>query len=215
MNIKTFGLSKVLYEGKSKHNGDLRVIKTLGMGTYIQAGGLTQSGGIVETIWKQIINKVKKEISVVNNVLILGLGGGTVAKLIRKNWPDAKITGIDIDSAMVELGKKYLGLNESGVEIKIGDAFELGKRLKTKGERFNLVVIDLYNGDKYPEKFETEEFINLVKSLLSKSGMVVFNHLYYGEKRPEAVKFGNKLKKKFSNVEWFYPEANLMFLCRR
>jgi spermidine synthase len=121
--------------------------------------------------------------------------------------------GIDIDPIIVELGEKYLGLGQVDVEIKIGDALELVKRLKMKGERFDLIVVDLYNGDKYPEKFETENYIQLVKTVLSNSGTAIFNRLYYGDKRPQAVKFGNKLKKIFSKVEWFYPEANLMLIC--
>ena len=205
--------TKVLEERKSKFNGDIKVVRSLGFGTHIQAGSLTQSGGIVETIWKQTIRKVKSQKLKVKSCLISGLGGGTVAKIIRKNWPEAKIIGIDIDPLMVELGKKYLGLDQIGVEIKIEEALEVGKKLKVKSEKFDLVVVDLYNGDKYPEKFETENYIYLVKSLLARDGIAVFNRLYYGDKRPQAVKFGNKLQKIFSKVEWFYPEANLMFIC--
>lgn len=202
--------TKILEERKSKYNGDLRVVKTLGMGTYIQAGGLTQSGGIAETIWKQTFRKITSSKITTNNCLILGLGGGTVAKLIRKKYKDVKITGIDIDSEMVSLGKKYLELNSQKVKIVIGDASNLSSFSKQK---FDLIIVDLYNGDTFPDKFEKEEFTLLVKSLLSISGIAVFNRLYYGEKRPMAVKFGNKLKKIFAKVEWFYPEANLMFLC--
>src|SRR3989338_7700264 len=104
------------------------------MGTYIQAGGLTQSGGIVEIIWKKTLKKVKSEEGKVKSALILGLGGGTVAKLIRKNWPEAKITGVDIDPVMIELGKKYLHLDESQVKIKIQDA------TKVIPGKFNLLV---------------------------------------------------------------------------
>jgi spermidine synthase len=207
--------TKVLEERESKYNGHLKVIRTLGFGTYIQAEGLTQSGGIVEVIWRSTMCKVKGKGQEVKDCLILGLGGGTVAKLIRKNWPEAKIIGIDIDPTMIELGKKYLRLDQINVETKIGDALEESKRLKVKGERFDLVIVDLYQGDKYPEKFETENYIQLVRTVLSSKGTIVFNRLYYGDKRPQAVKFGNKLQKVFSNVEWFYPEANLMFLCQR
>jgi len=112
---------KILSVRKSKYNGKIVVSKSLGFGTYIQAEGLTQSGGIVETIWKSTLRKIHNSKFVIHNSLILGLGGGTAAKLIRKNWPDAKITGVDIDPAMVELGKKHLRLDEFGVEIKIGD----------------------------------------------------------------------------------------------
>jgi len=202
--------TKILEKRKSKYNGELQVVKTLGMGIYIQANGLTQSGGIVETIWKQTFRKINSSKITITNCLILGLGGGTVAKLIRKKYKDAKITGIDVDPVMIELGKKYLEIDEQKVKIVIGDASNLSSFSKQK---FDLIIVDLYNGDNFPEQFETENYMHLVRSLLSRSGMAIFNRLYYGEKRPMAVKFGNKLKKIFTKVEWFYPEANLMFLC--
>lgn len=205
--------TKILEERKSKFNGGLKVVRSLGFGTYIQAEGLTQSGGIVEDIWKSTLRQIRDSKFQIRNVLILGLGGGTVSKLIRKKYPDAKIFGIDIDPVMIELGKKYLNLDEYKVNIIIGDVANLSNLPKFPNHKFDLIIVDLYNGDKYPEKFETENYIHLVRSLLSRGGVAIFNRLYYGDKRPQAVKFGNKLKKIFSNVEWFYPEANLMFVC--
>ena len=201
--------TKILEKRRSKFNGDLKVVRSFGLGTYIQANGLTQSGGIVEDIWKQTLKKIVNSKLQINNCLILGLGGGTVAKLIQKYWPGAKITGIDIDPIMVELGKKYLGLDGLGVDIKIADAFN--SMLYTR--RYDFVVVDLYNGDKFPEKFTTKNYIQLMRTVLSSGGIAVFNRLYYGAKRPEAVKVGLKLQKVFNKVEYYYPEANLMFLC--
>lgn len=197
-------------ERKSKFNGELRVVRTLGLGTYIQADGLTQSGGIVETFWRQTLRRVRNE--EIKNCLILGLGGGTVAKLVRKFWPDAKITGVDIDPMMIALGKKYLGLDRIDVEIKIADAYKYLKNSQQNSD-YDLVVIDTYSGDQFPADFETEQFLSLTRGPLLRQRMVIFNRLYYGDKRPEAVKFGRKLEKIFPKVEWYYPEANLMFVC--
>lgn len=206
--------TKILEERKSKFNGKLRVVKTLGMGTYIQADGLTQSGGIVETIWKQTLRRINNLQFTVNNCLILGLGGGTVAKLVRKKWPEAKITGVEIDSLMVELGKRYLDLDKFNIDIKITDAHEfLTYHSSLKTNEYDLVVIDLYQGDKFPDKFESENYIHLVRTVLSSGGIAVFNRLYFGDKRPMAVKFGRKLEKVFAKVDWYYPEANLMLIC--
>lgn len=190
--------TKILEERRSEYNGNLKVVKTWGMGTYIQANGLTQSGGIVEKIWKQTLRKIHNSKFIIHNSLILGLGGGTAAKLIRNFWPEAKIVGVEIDPTMIELGKKYLGLDEAKVDIKIMDAnkFKLGS--------YNLVIVDTYFGDKY---------VDLIKSDLLKSKIVVFNRLYYGNNKVEAVKFGKKLKRIFGRVDCFYPEANLMFFC--
>lgn len=195
--------TKILEERNSKYNGNLRVVKSFGLGTYIQSEGLTQSGGVVKGIWKQTLKKVHRSLSNVENVLILGLGGGTVAKLIRKSWPDAKTKGVDIDPLIVELGKKYLGLDDNDIDIKIQDA------AVPVSDKFDLVIVDLYQGDKFPEKFEEEKFLKM----LGKNKFVVFNRLYYKEKKVLAEEFGEKLKKVFKHVEYFYPEANMMFFC--
>lgn len=220
--------TKILEERKSKHNGALRVVNTWGMGTYIQSDGLTQSGGIVESIWKSTLRHILHTKYDIQSVLILGLGGGTVAKLIRKNWPassnrgepDAKITGVDIDPIMIELGKKYLDLDKYNVDIKIADAlYFLTHHSSLKS--YDLVIVDLYNGDQFPKKFESENYIHLVRSLLARSGVAVFNRLYYGNrhsykgKKEEAEEFGKKLKKIFAHVEYFYPISNLMLVCKK
>lgn len=202
--------TKILEEIESKFNGDLRVVRSLGLGTYIQADGLTQSGGIVESFWRQTLKKIYNSKFTINNCLILGLGGGTVAKLVRKNWKDAKITGVDIDPIIVDLGRKYLDLDKFEVKVIIKDAAQYTK-YNIQHTNFDLVIVDLYQGDKFPKKFESEIFL---KSL-TKNGLVIFNRLYYKDKKVVAEKFGKKLKKFFRKVEYYYPVTNLMFLCSK
>ena len=200
--------TKILEERKSKYNGIVRVSKTIGMGTYIQVGNLTQSGGIVKTIWRQTLKHIHP--SHVRNVLILGLGGGTVANLISKKYPKAKITGVEIDPVMIDLGKKYLKLDDIKADIKITDAL---KFLKSKSLcHYDLIVVDLYNGDRFPKEFETEKYIKIIKTILTKDGLAIFNRLYYGDKRSGSIKFGKMLEGLFEDVKWYYPEANLMFI---
>ncbi len=199
---------KILEKRKSKFNGEIKVVRNLAFGTYIQAGGITQSGGIIEDIWRPTLKKIINYKLSINNCLILGLGGGSAAKLIRKFWPEAEITGIDIDPVIVGLGKKYLGLNK--VRIEIADAYDfIVHSTKYKVQRYDLVLVDVYQGREFPRKFEEEKFLKL----LTKFKIVVFNRLYYGEKRPEAMRFGRRLEKVFKKVDYFYPQANLMFVC--
>lgn len=192
---------KTLAETDSKFNGHIKVVRSWGLGTYIQADGLTQSGGIVEDFWKQTLRHLKKEN--IKSVIIFGLGGGTIVKIVKKYWPGAKITGVDIDPQMIELGKKYLNFDARGVEIKVGDA----SRFTDKA--FDLAIVDLYNGDNFPAKFASSVFIKA----LTKNRIVIFNRLYYKRKKDEALEFGNKLKKFFDRVEYFYPITNVMFIC--
>jgi spermidine synthase len=210
MIMRTPGLlaGRVLEEVDSSVNGKIVVVRSMGLGTYFQVGNLTQSGGVVRTVWKTALGKTKKKKNETRKSLILGLGGGSAAGLIRHFWPEASVEGVDIDPVMVNLGKKYLGLEADKIRIQDAKDFLEGNK-----ESYDLILVDMYIGDEYPKKFVKDEFLNLVKSRLDKKGTAIFNRLYYDEKRKEAVKFGEKLKKHFSEVERVYPEANLMFIC--
>lgn len=204
--------TKILEETTLKYNGHIRVVRTLGLGTYIQVEGLTQSGGVVEDIWRDTLKKLQNsKHPKLQTCLILGLGGGSAAKWVRNLWPKAKITGVEIDPVMVELGTKHLGLGNNNVVIIIADAYEYLSKIKNN---FELILVDVYQGDEVPKKFESLKFLNNLKNHISEKGIVVFNRLYFGERRPEAMKFGKKLEKLFSKVDYFHPEANLMLICR-
>ena len=205
---------KILEEVTSPINGKIQVVRSLGLGNYIQVEGLTQSGGVVNEVWRTTLRKIRSTKSEIRNCLILGLGGGSAAKLVRKFWPDAKITGVEIDPIMVNLGKKYLKLDAVGVDVIIDDAYKfVANSSKLIAQSYDLILVDLYIGYDVPEKFQSENYIHLVRSLLVRSGTAVFNRLYFGEKRKEAEKFGEKLEKVFSKVERIFPEANVMFVC--
>ena len=204
-------VNKVLEEVDSPVNGKIRVVRTLGLGTYLQAEGLTQSGGIVDGFWRRLLGKVKKEKPEIKNCLILGLGGGSAAMRVKKLWPQAEVTGVDVDPLMIELGRKYLGLD--GVKVVIEDASDFTIDADRKSQKYDLILIDTYLGSSYPPEFERDDFLIRMKRLLKNNGLAVFNRLYYGEKRPAAMRFGAKLEKVFVRVDSFFPEANLMFLC--
>lgn len=204
---------RILEEVESPINGKLTVIRDLTFGTYIHGGGIPQSGGLAQSIWKKPLKNVHQSPVTVHQSLILGLGGGGIAKLVRKNWPDAKITGVDIDPVIIDLGKKYMGLAKLDVDIKIQDAYEFCTNQSLVTNHYDLICVDLYIGQEYPKKFETEKFIKSINRLIGSGGVAVFNRLYYDQKRTPAVKFLKLLEKIFPKVEVVYPEANIMFIC--
>jgi spermidine synthase len=199
---------KILEENTSKYNGTIKVIRDFIWGNRIVVKNLTQSGGILFEVWQATLRKLKNKN--IQTCLILGLGGGSAAKIVNKNWPNAKITGIDIDEKMVQLGKKYLGLNKFEIDICIIDAM---KFVQKENRIYDLILVDLYCGDRFPEKFEDEKFLKNIQKLLSKNGLVVFNRLWGKENKVSSLKFGKKLEKVFGKVETFMPRANVMFLC--
>ena len=217
---------KIIEEVNSPINGNIRVVKSLGLGTYIQVEGLTQSGGVMYGVWRTVLKKVKSlsepealksrgQKLKVRTCLILGLGGGDAARLIKKYWPEAVITGVEIDPIMVDLGRKYLGLDKIEIETEIEDAYKyVSQKLKVKGQKFDLILVDLYVGYDIPDKFTKEKFLKLILKLLSPRGIAVFNRFYHADKKKEAEKLEEKLEKIFSKVTRVYPKVNVMFVCQ-
>src|SRR5258708_29832583 len=79
--------TKILEEVESPINGKLTVVKDLTWGTYIKAGGLTQSGGILTAVWKETLSKVINEKGNISNCLILGRSEERrVGKECRSRW---------------------------------------------------------------------------------------------------------------------------------
>ncbi len=145
----------------------------------------------------------------IHSSLILGLGGGTAAKLVNQFWPEAKIVGIEIDPVIIGLAKKYFALGKiSSLKIINADAAEWVKRK----EKFDLILVDVYLGDKVPKSCETKEFLKNIKKLISPGGFVIFNRLNYKEKKKETEDFIKKLEKIFPQVSLIQTPSNLLIV---
>lgn len=193
---------KTVLKTKTKISGEIIVKEQFGQYT-LQVQNLTQSGGIIKGVWQKPLKKINKA----NHVLILGLGGGTVVQLIKERFPEAKITGIEIDKEIIKIGKKYFGLKESNyLEIINEDAIKWAKQ--SKGNKFDLILVDLYVGGEFPQKAMSDEFLKKLKKLLSKDGIVLFNWL----KNKDEKKLKEKLEKIFK-VKIIETRTNFFFLC--
>ena len=196
-----------VYETVSPFSGKIVVEEQLGLYS-LSVQNLIQSGGWVKTIWKKPLKRLTSHVSPITNVLLLGLGGGTVAWLIKNYWPQTKIVGVEIDPEIIKISKKYFGLdNVPGLQIVNADAFDYIKKAKQK---FDLIIVDLYLGRKFPKKAESEEFFREIKKILTPKGIVIFNRLKI--EKGDLSAFEQELKNYFSSVELVKTSTNLFFL---
>lgn len=202
-------LPRTILETKSPISGEIKIVEQLGK-YRLHVGEMLQSGGILEGVWKKALSSVKHPRS---NILILGLGGGTVARLAAVKWPGVKIIGVEIDPIIIKLGKKFFGLNEiPGLEIVIDDADDWVKQAMKERTRFDLIIVDVYLKDEIPQECKTPAFLNRIKRLLSKNGVAIFNQLLVKKKKKEAEKATEDLKKLFPQVELVKTSTNLFVL---
>jgi len=75
--------------------------------------------------------------------LILGLGGGSAARLIRALAPGAKIVGVEVDAGVIKAARQDFGLDALGVEVVQADGREF---LNQDRHCYDLVIDDIFIG---------------------------------------------------------------------
>ncbi len=109
-------------------------------------------------------------------ILIVGLGGGTLPDTYNRLFPNAEILISEIDDAVFRVARDYFGFEETDkIRVDVGDARVFIKRAGLRGEQYDLVILDAFNGEYIPEHLMTVEFLEEVKKLLPPDGMVVAN----------------------------------------
>jgi len=78
-----------------------------------------------------------------NSVLILGLGGGSAARVVRALAPRARIVGVERNADVVRAARRHLGLDALGVEVVVADALAY---LRAARGRFDAVLEDVFVG---------------------------------------------------------------------
>jgi len=119
-------------------------------------------------------------------ILYVGLGGGSMPRVMAQYLPNAKIDLVEIDPDVVMVAKKYF-LFEPTPNMRI---FEQDGRqyLRRTTEKYDLIFLDAYNDAAIPFHLTTKEFFEIVKQRLTPRGLVATNiwgpasnEFYYSE----------------------------------
>lgn len=111
------------------------------------------------------------------SVLLLGLGGGSAARIARAIAPDARIVGVEYDPAVVAASRRHFDIDALGVEIVCGDARDV---LRRERRRFDLVIDDVFVGSgrsvRKPEWLPLP-FLPLAAKRVAPGGILVSNSI--------------------------------------
>lgn len=131
-------------------------------------------------------------------LLFLGLGAGTLPKLISHLLPEAELLGVECDDAVLDAAVAWLGLDEGAVGIARGDALRWveeraaeqarggAEGARDDGRLFDAVFVDIFDEcNLCPPGFCSEAFLTSLRSIVAEGGLVVHN-LHAGSKALEA-----------------------------
>lgn len=109
-------------------------------------------------------------------MLVIGLGGGTLPTLYAQLFPSLSIDVVEVDEAVVRVARTYFGfITNDRLKVIIDDGRLFVKKAGRRGEKYDLIMLDAFNGEYIPEHMMTQEFLREVKVLMSENGLVVAN----------------------------------------
>ena len=120
------------------------------------------------------IGLTKVDLKSVENLLLLGMGGGSVIKSLRENFDyQRKIVAVEIDPEIIKLAADEFGIFATDkLQIIQDNAFQF---VKTTKEKFELIIVDLFIDLSVPPIFYEKEFCKPLSLLLQKNGFIIFN----------------------------------------
>jgi spermidine synthase len=111
-----------------------------------------------------------------DNILIIGLGGGSIPIALNEMYPAAQIDVVEIDEAVVKVAKRFFNFAENDkLKVHVADGRVFTKRAGLRGKRYDLIILDAFTGDYIPEHLMTKEYLQETHALLDKSGILVAN----------------------------------------
>ena len=121
-------------------------------------------------------------------VLIVGLGGGSMVQFLKHHDRDLRVDVVEIDPVVVNIADKHFGTRSGGkVRIVLKDAHEY---LDTTPQRYSVIYMDAFlkpsaatDDTGVPLRLKTVRFFKDIQKKLEPDGLMVFNlHFHTGTK---------------------------------
>lgn len=155
----------------SQYSGKLEITWYNGK-KHLNSKNANYSYGSLQRILKFGLEKIN--LSKVNSILVLGMGGGSVIETLREDFNyNNQIDAVEIDPVIIDIADKEFGISESAsLNIHCMDAFTYAE---TNSKKFDLIIVDLYIDLTVPDKFLDINFWDHVIKSKSSKGTILFN----------------------------------------
>ena len=138
--------------------------------------------------------------------LLIGLGGGSIAKHLLYQFPDCKVNVVEYRKSVLKVARTHFGLPiDSRLNVVIDDGANYVKKNREKdAKRYSIIAIDAFDHEGMAEAICNIEFFTHCQTLLKSDGILAIN-LWGGVHRPQFQKIALWLGKLFNWKLLFVP----------
>ena len=136
--------------------------------------GQAATGSVWDAIGAPLLLRPPEERS---RLLMLGMGGGSVCRQLRRLAPDAEIVAVEFDADVVAVARAEFDLGELGLEVVVDDAHAV---LKRERRSFDAIFEDVFIGrgdDVHKPDWIPDPALALARRRLKPGGVLVSNTL--------------------------------------
>jgi spermidine synthase len=112
-----------------------------------------------------------------DDILLMGLGGGSLAKYFFDHFPLCRIEAIEYREVVAQIAYDYFDLpRDSRLNVVIDDAAHYAReRCVMQREFYRLIMLDLFDAEGISPSLFNETFLTQCQSMLKKEGILVVN----------------------------------------
>ena len=178
---RSFFERQVLERRSSATNPLLEVVLVNGK-KLLNGPNVNYSYGSLQRVFDEAFLHLGISARPVASALLLGCGGGSVVRLLRDRYaPDAAITAVELDPAVLDIARRHFQLDrERDLTLVESDAAAYVAACR---ERFDLAVVDVFVDEEIPASCQTPAFLRGAGALLAPGGLLVYNRLDHSERR--------------------------------
>jgi spermidine synthase len=109
-----------------------------------------------------------------NDVGLIGLGGGSIAKFIHHHLPETRLTAIEINPGVVAAARGYFFLpaDDTRLEVRVADG---AAYVQSQSAELDALLVDGYDAQRIVEDLATPGFYRSCLNALRPGGVAVFN----------------------------------------
>jgi spermidine synthase len=110
------------------------------------------------------------------NILMIGLGGGSLAKYCHQHLPETAFTAVEIDRNVIAMRAHfYVPPDDERFKVINADGAEHIAQMAERGERTDVMLVDAYDPNGIAKSVVERAFVENAKRVLGPNGVFVLN----------------------------------------
>ncbi len=207
-NKDSSGIYYTVLEELPSHYGNLKVIKVShkNTGKFLRyklfQDGISQNetneAGKSLSPYTYILTQLTNYAPQADSALILGFGAGIVPHKLQEKG--IQVTVVDINPDTLKVAKKYFNYKQKMTKLFFEDARTFTRRCSSK---YDIIIIDLFQGDGMPEHITTKEFYENIKKCMSENSILISNNFIHKKNKTARMSLLATVKSAFNKIYFF------------